>query len=462
MKKIILFAILIATSFTSRAQALGYEDLSLLFSSNFDLNGTSRFVAMSGAFGALGGDVSSLSINPAGMSVFNNSDVSLSFNSRTTDINSNYYGRNLATSEEYFSLSNAGAVLLLQNSGNNKWSKIAFGVNYRILRDFDNTFYASGNSGFATFIEFPLDQNNTPIQYDTAENQNFSNFYNGEISELNFGLSALYEDNFYIGASVNTYSLSFSQQAILREQNNDGNGNTLNARYYQENFTSGSGFSLGIGAIYRASDMFRFGLSYQSPTWYTEIFEDTNITNNDGFFGDTEIEVSNDNVIYDNTFGINPPFQSVLYKLRTPSRLMTSMAIVFGKFGLFSIDYTSKNYKNLNLSNGDFSPENQFFDNFLRSTYAINAGTEWRLNRLSIRGGYRFEQSPDASALKSDNLEGFSFGLGYNFGNLRLDFAYSDNNRTAFYNFYPQYNQVNPADLNIDNKNITLSLSLSL
>ena len=48
-----------------------------------NLNGTARFNAMSGAFGALGGDISSLVINPAGTTVFINSAGSAnSFRSR--------------------------------------------------------------------------------------------------------------------------------------------------------------------------------------------------------------------------------------------------------------------------------------------------------------------------------------------------------------------------------------------
>ena len=42
-----------------------------------EIQGTARFRAMSGAFGALGGDMSSVNINPAGSAIFNNSHASL-------------------------------------------------------------------------------------------------------------------------------------------------------------------------------------------------------------------------------------------------------------------------------------------------------------------------------------------------------------------------------------------------
>ncbi len=65
MKRILTFAILIASTYTAFSQSFNHNDLGILFSED-DNYGTARFEAMSGAFGALGGDVSALGINPAG------------------------------------------------------------------------------------------------------------------------------------------------------------------------------------------------------------------------------------------------------------------------------------------------------------------------------------------------------------------------------------------------------------
>lgn len=115
----------------------------------------------------------------------------------------------------------------------------------------------------------------------------------------------------------------------------------------------------------------------------------------------------------------------------------------------------------MQLSEGDFSDENNFFANELRNTHAINIGSEWRFDRFSVRGGYKYEQSPDKMALDSDNLEGYSFGGGYNFGNFKIDLAYSNNNITTPYNFYSGFN-VNAADLDIDNRFFTATVSINL
>ena len=460
MKIFFTIAALFATTFMSFSQSLGYQDLGILFSQD-DNNGSARFTAMSGAFGALGGDISSINVNPAGLSVFKNSMFSGTFNSRNSDITSNYYGSSNTTQDQFINLSHAGAVLVFDSAFSKDWTKFAIGFNYRITKDFNDRFLAQGNSGIATFTEYPLDSNDPALIYNIADEQRFTNTNSGELSELNIAFSSVHQNKLHLGLGLNFYDLNFTQRSTLTEFNSDINGNELDANLYQENYTTGTGFSVNAGFIYKAHKNFRFGLAYQTPTWFTEIVEESNIINNDGFYGDTEIVVSNDNLVYDNTSGGYFPSQAFLYKLKTPSKLTASAALIFGKNGLLSFDYTNKNFKKIKLSGGDFSAENQSFQNDYRNTHNFNVGTEWRFDRLSIRGGYKYEESPDISALDSDNLEGYSFGAGYNFGSFKLDFAYSDNNKTAAYNIYPGFN-LDSANLALNNSVFTATITLSL
>lgn len=461
MKKVTLFVLFCAISLPNFSQSLGYQDLALLFSKDNN-TGTARFTAMSGAFGALGGDISAIKVNPAGASVFKNSLFSVSGNSRSTDITSIYYNNKTTTQEEYFNFSQAGAVFVYKSYANSDWSKFAFSFNYSIKNNFDANFSSNGNSGFSTFSEFPLDTGNPKTQYTNADSQKFSNTYRGELAEYNFALSGVYQNDLHLGIAINTYDLNFTQNSTLREQNNDGNGNILSAKFYQENITTGTGFSLSAGAIYKATKSLRLGFSYQSPIWFTEVNEESNIVNNDGFFGDTEIEITGSNIIYDNTSGNNFPVQGFSYKLKTPAKTTASIAYIFGNNGLISADYTINGYKKMKLSDGDFNSENQFFNDELRNSYTLNIGSEWRFKALSVRGGYHYEQSPDANAIASDNTKGYSFGAGYSFGNTKLDFAYQNKSNTEQYNFYPQYNQVKAAELDIDNRIITATLTINL
>lgn len=43
--------------------------------SQYDLNGTARYLSMGGAFGALGGDISAMRTNPAGLAIYRSSEI---------------------------------------------------------------------------------------------------------------------------------------------------------------------------------------------------------------------------------------------------------------------------------------------------------------------------------------------------------------------------------------------------
>jgi len=455
MKQLFIIATLFAVTLTSYSQSLGYENLALIFSQD-DLNGSARFTAMSGAFGAIGGDMSSVNINPAGIAVYKNSAFSGTFNSRNSDITSTYYGNSLTTQNQFFNISHAGAVLVFDSATSSDWSKFALGFNYRITKDFNDSFSSQGNSGVARFTKFPLDNSSNPVEYNVAEEQFFNTAFNGEISELNIAFSAVHLNKLYIGASFNAFDLNFIQRTFLREFNTDGNSNELEVELFQENITTGTGFSLGAGFIYKLHPSFRVGLSYQTPTWYSEILQDKNRPEEFDDLGEVTYFQGND-IYTEREF-----YEGIIYQLKTPSKLTASAALIFAKNGLISLDYTNIDCPNIQWSAEYFVEENQFFQNNLRNTHSFNVGTEWRIDRLSIRGGYRFEQSPYKNTLDSDNLEGYSFGGGYNFGNMKIDISYSDTNRTDSYNFYPQFNNVNPSNLELDNSTITATLTLSL
>lgn len=44
-----------------------------------DMKGTARFMSMGGAFGALGGDLTTISQNPAGIGVYRSNEIGITF-----------------------------------------------------------------------------------------------------------------------------------------------------------------------------------------------------------------------------------------------------------------------------------------------------------------------------------------------------------------------------------------------
>ncbi len=447
MKRIFLIAML-SIAYVSIAQTQSYTDIGVLFSQE-TINGTARFNGMSGAFGALGGDLSAMDINPAGAAVFINSEFSTSLSIRNTKTSSFYYGNSEITDNDYTNLSQAGGVFVFRNNSNRSgWNKMAIGFNYSIANDFENLWFASGNSNFPTWIYDPDENNNT--LYLNSDGQYFENFTDGKNNKYTFTFASQYNDNLFIGASISSYDVENYQRVLLEEYNNDGNGNLLDASQTQELFTYGDGISFNLGFIAKANENIRFGASYQSPVWYSLAEDYVDF--------DSEIWVSNTNEVYTEYSGVN----AFDYRLRTPSKFTGSFAYIFGKQGLFSLDYIYKNYSKIQLSNANFSDENNEILNNFQGASELRLGTEWRFDNISLRGGYHFEQNPNKAAINSDNIEGYSFGAGIKFRRAKLDFAYQKASNTNFYDFYPQYNEVNVTELNYDNSRFTATLVLSI
>ncbi|OSY87455.1 hypothetical protein WH52_11320 [Tenacibaculum holothuriorum] len=465
MKRFFIIATLVAGTLTSFSQSLGYNDLGIIFSQDNN-NGTARFNAMSGAFGALGGDVSSIGINPAGGAVARKSKLSFTMGNRNTDIAASYYGNTLNNQDDFFNVTQAGAILSFDSAYDSDWNRFALSFNYRLKNDFDGSFSVRGNSGQAFFNEHPDDPATPRTQFTNAREQSFTSTLNGESSVFSFGFSAVHQNKLFVGATVNLHDVRLGQRATLNEINEDGNGNTLTAFNEQISRFEGQGFSLGVGFIYKMHQNLRLGLSYETPTWYTEVLEESNLavfdpndSTYDHWLGYTRISATNITPNVDS----GEEFNTYAFRLKTPGKLTASGAILFDKKGLISIDYTFKDYKNTNFSNGNFTDVNNNFNNDFRSTHAVNIGTEWRFDKMSIRGGYHYEQSPYKDALDSDNLKGFSAGLGYNFGNMNFGLSYSKTESTSPYRLYNTDRvNVNPAELNINTARIMGTLTINL
>lgn len=445
MKKTFLFLSLFL-ALSTQAQIISSTDAAVLFS-NDDHYGTARFEALGGAFGALGGDMSAAEINPAGIAVFleNQSNMSLAY--RKTKINTSFYENTLNNNDQFINFSQVGGVLVFNLSDDETWQKVALGFNYSIVNDYNNSFIIEGNSGIPDFLDDPFLNSDASatndVFYNNVDGQSFINATSGLNDKFTFSIGAQYNDKMYYGLSVSTYNMDFVQTANLEEYNNDGNGNTLDASLIQTLQTTGTGFSFGFGLIAKPVNSVRLGLSYHSPIWYdlTDFYSD-----------DLQIDVSNDSELFsDVTDG------AFDYKVTTPSVLNVGLAFIFGTKGLLSIDYAFKDYQNTKLRpSAVFATENQELSTTLRGTSQYRVGAEWRLEMVSLRGGYFIEQNPYKNSPSSDDLTGYSFGLGFDLGNRsKIDFAYTN---TSYNQPYAFLQASAPGNLAIENQRITATV----
>lgn len=489
MKKIFL-SLLFGASLLSQAQETTTSD-ALRYALN-NLTGTARFRGMSGAFGAVGGDLSSININPAGAAIFNHNYASVSSSLYTINNRSDYFGTRNRENYSTLDLNQIGAVLVFNDkSGKTDWSKIAVALNYDNTNNFDNRLFAAGTNPNNSISKYFVDQANfvantqfNDYQYDMgfetyiinqdANNPNLyvsnvpsgGNYYqdysattNGYNGKLTANLATSYKNKLFLGLNLNAHFTDYVATTSLYESNNNTSNpeaqpTVRNIIFDNQLSTYGSGISLNVGAIYKATESLRLGVAYESPTWYRlndELIQDL-YTN-----GNENVPSGDINRYYE-----SPIFVFPTYKIQTPSKITLSGAYIFNKKGLISIDYAMKDYSNIKFRPTSvrlYSDLNTQMSQQFKNAYELRIGGEYKIKQWSVRGGYRFEESPYKVTSTMSDLIGYSGGLGYNFGESKLDFAFANDRRSQNVAFLSS-GMNDTARVKTTNNNITITYSI--
>ncbi len=435
--------------------------------------GTARYSAMSGAFSALGGDMAAIGLNPASSAVYLQNQTSISGAIYGKSNSTNLNGTVTSSDNTDINISNAGGVFVFNNyNDDSPWRKFSIGLTYNQSASFENEIVVRGNTsstmgdffqtqangyplsslqtiggesitdlyaylgrtegsraqtaflGYQGYIIDPLMNEPSNIAYvSNTGSGNFRQDYflysDGFSGKYTLNASAQYTDTFYFGLNINTHAIEYQQASISIERNSNTNGSVKEIDF--ENYLSvlGDGFSFQLGGIAKVSEALRLSLYYDSPTWYT-ISEETSqylesVRTIDGAEITTVVDPRISN-LYDE------------YNLRTPYKIGTGAAYVFGGNGLISIDYSYKDYSSSKLKPGNdpyFAAQNESIKSLLTGSSTISLGGEYRWKAISFRGGFLYEQSPFKDSELMSDRNGYSVGLGYNGGSYMIDFAYS-------------------------------------
>jgi long-subunit fatty acid transport protein len=98
--------------------------------------------------------------------------------------------------------------------------------------------------------------------------------------------------------------------------------------------------------------------------------------------------------------------------------------------------------------------------NALHDAIEVRLGGEYKYKEFSFRAGYRFDESPYKVDQTFGDLTGYSGGLGYTFGDSRIDLAYSYEHRNFNYTFLSS-GLIDPARVSRYNNNVTVSYSMN-
>jgi hypothetical protein len=484
----------------------------LNYSSN-SYQGTARFNSMSGAFGALGGDLSAIAINPAGSAVFNNGHFSISFGSDNKANQASVLNASNNFDKNNLTLNQIGGIITFENLEKDKnWSKISLGISYNQTKNNFNEFsiYNISNSnsidsyflnnadglrldqisafegesiteayidignaygfshqqaflGYESFIIEPVEYTNENSSYYSnvqsgVFNQTYRSISRGYNGKLTANIGLQYNDNLYFGLNLNSHFIDYDNYTILNEINENGESGQfrINGIYFENKLSSfGEGFSAQFGMISKISDVLRLGFTYDTPTWFTITEETTQYLETSMFdeFDQNSLLITNPNAIniYED------------YKIQMPSKITASGALVFKNFGLISFDYSRKDYSTMKFkpeNDSYFSELNQEINFILKEINTYRVGAEIISDRFSFRGGFMTEDSPYKSIDNNvdDSTNGFSLGIGYKLNQSTIDLSYVKTNRLDFKRLFDT-GLTNQVQLETDNSMLTISIS---
>ncbi len=456
MKKFMVILALIISSTAINTYSQNIDDA--LRYSYLTPGGTARFMSMGGSFGALGGDFSSLSINPAGIGIYRSSEITFTPSLYYNNLESAYYGTRAEDHQYNFNIHNAGGVFtipLTSDPNTQGWRNINFGVGINRHNNFNFRRVSEGVNPDNSLLTEWLDQ----AIYDEGSNpENFDPFttwlawdtylidslinepylmidplagglltrqeanIKGSVREFVLSMGANYNDRLYIGATFGFPNVRYEEVVTHSETDIADTIPHLRSFTYKQNLkTSGTGFNFKLGAIYRISDMIRIGAAIHTPTffdledqWQAEVTSDLE----DLFEPGDQYQFTSKS-----TKGVFD------YELNTPLKAIGSLGFVFGTYGLINIDYEYIDYTNARLRSDDymFTDENSVISNSLQAQHNIRAGGELRLPAMHpviLRAGYAYYSNPYKSHINNTEQSVISAGIGMRDENYFLDFAY--------------------------------------
>ena len=219
------------------------------------ITGTARYVGMSGAMSAIGGDPSSAHDNPAGLGLYRRSELLISFD-ETLDYTWQVGAYNARQTANTLFVPNASVVIALPQ--NNK-----FLFSYRRQHLYNRRVYGAGENGYSlgailNSLDIPLGIAYGKDNANTAHNLLLKE--SGAINEYAFNWAINISDSWYVGAGLQIQSYNLTADASYLESftGNSYNQNATTLLYY------GASASLSAGLIYRPLEWLRLGFGIQT------------------------------------------------------------------------------------------------------------------------------------------------------------------------------------------------------
>lgn len=512
-----------------------------------DMKGTARFMGMAGAFGALGGDLSSLSQNPAGIGVYRTGDIGFTLDLDIQSSHSEAQGASYDMSQTKFLLNNIGIVWSKVFS-NSAFQSFNLGFTYNKGASFNRKYggtiphlrtsmsnYIAGIANADDITEGELATTNSYNPYNppsgeyappwlpilgydsylitpsvsgddtrwfgqwgdgTSGSASYLVEESGCLNEYNIALGGNIANILYWGMNFDIVNLNYTMNAIWEESLANAfvpdayNQMTVSDSRWQMNnlySVSGTGFNYQLGIIVKPVQEVRLGFAFHTPTWY-------NLTENFGANINYRYPDIRPGTAYtnDGLLGYND------MNLRTPWKIIASIAGVIGEKLILSFDYEWQAYNKMKFSSADnygigpdwdygwgdnwdpgwgwdymsskssgYSPATKsipgydtYYDTnndiarYYQSSNTFRIGAEFRINSaFSLRAGYSNVSSPVRQTVKNnseiiytagtlpnyrlDNSTNYiACGAGYRYKYFYIDLAYVYKHMSSTYHAF--------------------------
>ncbi|MGB0932577.1 MAG: hypothetical protein ACPGVB_17465, partial [Chitinophagales bacterium] len=358
MKTIFLYII----GLLSFSAAFGQSSADALRYSQTNLGGTARGIGIAGATGSLGGDFTSIGVNPAGLGIYQRGELVVTPTLSFSETESTYQDNLSIDNYNNFNIGNLGVVFSNNKYRDGKnWKAVNFALGYNRTQNFHNRSiieslnsgtslteaYAQDAAGVAeadlldelpfgaglaywTYLIDPVEGGGYVSALGNVNQREFTTT-KGAVDEFLMAIAGNYKDKLYIGATVGIPIARYQQEKIFTEDDDNASTDFESFQLSEYLETKGIGINAKFGAIYRVNETFRLGAAVHTPTLMS-FDENFDSVMSSEFASDSYSEES--------------PFGSFAYDLKTPWKAVLSASAIIAKKGFISVDYEFLDYSN--------------------------------------------------------------------------------------------------------------------
>jgi hypothetical protein len=370
-----------------------------------------------------------------------------------TNNNANYINQDIRENRFNFSVNNMGVTLstIMYHLGKEKKKGLinhTFSFGFNRVNDFNRNITLDANNNQSSYLDFLAEDANEFIDWGAVQQDGIDPFfpeelaltanaivfdngafvpnlpdsvnmrqlyaynYKGRQMDWNISWAANISHVLYIGAGIGIPAIRYtSSETIIEKGFDEIRQEDKSFEHNRELSTSGNGFNAKLGAVLRASDWFRVGLAYHTPTAYVLTDQFSYNFSSRGY--------ANGNFPYRDGEIIQSEIGENDYTLTTPGKLVVSAAFLIKKEAMISFDYESVNYRSARMSGQDLSFINPLVKENLRTADNFRFGFEYNYYDYRFRAGYAMYASPFNETILNSLLEGnlalrvYSAGFGY-------------------------------------------------